>query len=155
MMGLQYKKIKKVWQKLGVISKMQLGCQAGMGTEEARWLRCGTYEYSYLHNANIATFTEDKKHAFDSPTHVMFHLGMLYIGLPSELIQQDGMVNYLARMCVRFEGGTSPWFKRGGWFGVGRADGASVVCVSPSLRRTPPQAPLPSRTSPRGASGPR
>ena len=120
MMGLVFRRVRVVWERLGVISATQLGGQRGMGTEEARMLQNYTFEYCYLHNEDVATCTEDKKHAYDSPTQTVgFQMGMMRLGLPEKLIRLDHALNVQGRIMVRYAYGMSPEFKRGGDEGCG------------------------------------
>ena len=114
-MGILYRRVGKVWDKHGVLSQLQMGFRRGMGTTEARMIQTTMYEYGYLHGIDLAAGTEDKKHAFDSPTQTVgFQMGMMRLGMSDRLIRLDQRMNVQGRMMVRHARGMSPKFKRGG-----------------------------------------
>ena len=62
----------------------------GWGTMEARLIQNGVFGYCYLYDADVATGNEDIKHAFDSPSQTGgFQLGMMRLGMPTNLIKLD------------------------------------------------------------------
>jgi len=125
--GIQYATIKDTWEDLELVSTTQYGAQRGIGTAEFRMMEVCIYETCYIYRLPVAKGNEDKRKAYDRPSHTGgYQMGSMRLAIPWELLVVDSKINILGRIHIRFAYGYAPVFKKAGLgsCGFGAAQGS-------------------------------
>ena len=106
-MGMHMALIVGVWAEHEVIAHPQYGFMPNKGTDQARLVQVLVMEISMILQRGMAHGTDDARRAFDSPSQMMYEMGMMRLAVPTEFLDLSSIMDQLSMLLIRILNGFS------------------------------------------------